>query len=98
NPFAVSDSGARGLMQIMPENFGFLGINDPFDPRENILGGAFYLKQLLEDFNGDLPKALAAYNAGPTAVKRYNSIPPYSETEKFVTRVLAAYNALRDRQ
>lgn len=93
NPLAVSKAGAKGLTQIMPENVKALNIKDPFDPWENIMGGARYLQQLIQRFNGELPLALAAYNAGPNLVERYQRIPPFKETEAFVKKVLK-YHAL----
>jgi soluble lytic murein transglycosylase-like protein len=91
DPKAVSKKGAMGLMQIMPQNFKLLGLNDPFDPTQNINAGARYFKQLYERFGGKLALSLAAYNAGPTAVDRYQTIPPYEETEEYVRRVLRYY-------
>jgi len=91
NPRAVSRKGARGLMQIMPENFKALKIDDPFDPHDNIMGGARYFRQLLDRFDGKLPLTLAAYNAGPDIVSRYNRIPPFKETEEYVRKVMEFY-------
>ena len=91
DPHAVSKKGATGLMQIMPENFKPLGIRDPFDPWENINAGARYFKQMYDRFKGKLALSLAAYNAGPTAVDRYKTIPPYEETEEYVRRVMKYY-------
>jgi len=91
DPKAVSKKGAMGLMQIMPQNFKLLGLKDPFDPIQNINAGARYFKQLYERFGGKLALSLAAYNAGPTAVDRYQTIPPYEETEEYVRRVLRYY-------
>lgn len=88
---AVSKKGAMGLMQIMPQNFKLLGLEDPFDPTQNINAGARYFKHLYNRFNGKLALSLAAYNAGPTAVDRYKTIPPYDETEEYVRRVLKYY-------
>lgn len=92
NPRAVSKKGARGLMQIMPENYPSLSISDPFDPKQNINGGSRYLKRLLGRYKGQLPLALAAYNAGPTAVDKYQGIPPYPETRTYVRRVMLLYS------
>ena len=88
DPDAVSRSGACGLMQIMPETAKFLGIADPFDPRENIFAGARYLKKLLKQFEGSLPLTLAAYNAGPKKVEALKAVPPIEETQQFVRRVM----------
>lgn len=91
DPRAVSQKGAKGLMQIMPENFKPLGIKDPFDPSQNIHAGARYFKQMYDRFKGKLALSLAAYNAGPTAVERYKTVPPYEETEEYVKKVLTLY-------
>ena len=88
NPLAISKKGAMGLMQIMPDNLELLDIGDPFDPRENVMGGAKYLKAMMDRFDGQLNLALAAYNAGPTAVERYHDIPPFLETRTYVEKVL----------
>lgn len=89
NPRAVSSAGARGLMQLMPATAAELGVRNSFDISQNIHGGCSYLKDLLEQFGGNLPLALAAYNAGPGAVEKYGRIPPYKETQDYVKKVLA---------
>ncbi|MFH1982799.1 MAG: transglycosylase SLT domain-containing protein [Pseudomonadota bacterium] len=93
DPSAVSGKGAKGLMQIMPENFNQLDIADPFDPRQNIMGGVRYFKRLHLRYAGKLPLVLAAYNAGPTVVDQYNDIPPYPETQAYVEKVMKYYYA-----
>lgn len=90
NPDAVSGAGAIGVMQLMPDTAKALGVN-PYDTKENIEGGAKYLRQMLDTFGGDVSKALAAYNAGPNAVKSYGGIPPYAETQNYVNSVLDIY-------
>jgi hypothetical protein len=86
-PDAVSRVGAQGLMQIMPKTARHLGIDDPLDPRQNVLGGTKYLSTLLQRFKGNTARALAAYNAGPTVVSRYRGIPPYRETQGYVRKI-----------
>ncbi|MDH5358038.1 MAG: lytic transglycosylase domain-containing protein [Gammaproteobacteria bacterium] len=87
NPKAVSTQGAQGLMQLMPNTAKDLGVSNAFNTQQNIDGGVKYLAQLLRKFNGNIKLATAAYNAGPSAVKKYNGIPPYSETQVYVERV-----------
>lgn len=90
-PDVVSSAGAVGVMQLMPDTAQGLGVRNSKDPRENIDGGVRYLKQLMTTFDGDVTKAVAAYNAGPQAVEKYNGTPPYSETQAYVTKVMALY-------
>jgi hypothetical protein len=87
NPLAVSRVGAQGLMQLMPTTARHVGIENPFDPRENILGGTKYLSTLLDRFKGNTARALAAYNAGPTVVARHRGLPPYRETQGYVRKI-----------
>jgi len=91
DPRAVSPKGALGLMQLMPETAALMGVQDPFDPEDNVAGGVKYLKLCLRRFGEDVILALAAYNAGPGAVAKYGGVPPYRETEEYVGRVLTAY-------
>lgn len=95
NPRAVSPKGARGIMQLMPAAAGHYGVTDPFDAEASVFAGARLLRDLLDRFDGDLRLTLAAYNAGSAAVDRYHhSVPPYSETQAYVPRVLTMYRRL----
>jgi len=94
DPNAVSAKGAKGLMQLMDGTAKMLGVSDPFDIKQNINAGAKYLSNLLKKFDGDLKKALAAYNAGPSAVMKYNGIPPYEETQNYVNNIMASVRGL----
>ena len=89
DPRAVSPAGAMGLMQLMPANVAEAGVTDPFDPAQNIDAGARQLAQLMNEFGGNLDLTLAAYNAGPNAVKRFGGIPPYPETQNYVRKIRA---------
>jgi peptidoglycan DL-endopeptidase CwlO len=95
NPRAQSQAGAKGLMQLMDATARGLGVTDSFDPAQSLDGGARFLSGLLKQFNGDVRLALAAYNAGPVAVKKYGGIPPYQETQRYVPKVLAQADAFR---
>ncbi len=92
NPKAVSRVGAKGLMQIMPANFKTLLVEDPFNPQDNIMGGTLYLMRLLQRYEYKLPLVLAAYNAGPEAVDKYSQVPPYTETQNYVRKVMKTYS------
>ncbi len=97
NPKAVSPKKAMGMMQLIPETATIYGVNDPFDPEDNIDGGVRHLRDLMEYFSGDLELVLAAYNAGKDAVVKYGyDIPPYPETEAYVEKVLAYYKHIKD--
>ena len=91
NTSAVSRKGAQGLMQLVPETAQHFGVYNPFDPAQNVDAGVRYLSMLLERYNGDLPKALAAYNAGPSAVDRWGGVPDYRETREYVRKVTSSY-------
>ena len=98
NVRAVSPKGAQGLMQLMPDTASKLGVPDAFDPRANVEGGTRYLRELLERYNFDLVKALAAYNAGPLRVEQYGGVPPYYETRAYVARVVKDFNKKKKAQ
>jgi soluble lytic murein transglycosylase-like protein len=89
---AVSPKGARGLMQLMPQTAEQLGVKDISDPASNVDGGTKYLRALLDQYHGNVPKALAAYNAGAHRVDQYHGVPPYAETRAYVRRIMADYN------
>jgi soluble lytic murein transglycosylase-like protein len=87
DPLQVSPAGAKGLMQIMPVLAKELGITDPFDPRQNIMAGARYLRRLLDSHSGNIALTLASYNAGPATVRRYKGMPPFRETRNYVKKI-----------
>jgi soluble lytic murein transglycosylase-like protein len=88
NPQSISAAGAQGLMQLMPETAAGYGVQNALDPEQNVAAGTRHLAGMLHEFGGDLPKALAAYNAGAGAVKRYGGVPPYSETQRYVQNIM----------
>ena len=94
--YAVSRVGAKGLMQLMPETAKIMGVHNVFNAKDNIRGGTRYFRQMLELFEFDVELALAAYNAGPNAVKKYNGIPPYKETQGYVKKVIKHYNSFTE--
>ena len=96
DPNAVSKKGARGLMQLMPATARELGVGNVLDPGQNVDGGSHYLRRMLDEHDGDLSLALAAYNAGPDAVRKYGGVPPYRETRDYVGRVLRVYERARE--
>jgi len=96
NANATSNVGAQGLMQLMPDTASGLGVTNAYDPSQNVWGGTRYIKGLLDRFNGDVRKAIAAYNAGPGAVEKYGGVPPYAETQNYVQNVLASYEKYRN--
>jgi hypothetical protein len=98
NPKAVSPKGARGLMQLMPATAARLGVADAFDANANVDAGTRYLRELLLQYNGDIAKALAAYNAGPLRVQQYRGVPPYRETRAYVAQVIRDFNRKKTAQ
>ena len=93
NPRAISTAGAVGVMQLMPDTARQLGVRNPHDVEQNVIGGTAYLRQQLERFGNNVPLALAAYNAGPGAVMKYGSIPPYRETQNYVRQIMQRLSA-----
>ncbi len=96
DPKAVSTKGAQGLMQLMPKTARDMGVSDVLDPSQNVDGGSRYLREMLDRHDGDLSLALAAYNAGPEAVRKYGGIPPFRETQNCVGKVMRAYERARE--
>lgn len=92
-PNATSHAGAQGLMQLMPQTARGLGVKNAYDPEQNIFGGSKYLRQMLDQFNGNIQLALAAYNAGPGNVRKFGGIPPFRETQNYIKNVLNHYQA-----
>jgi len=95
DPAALSKAGAVGLMQLMQSTADQYQVQDRYNPRENIKAGAKHLSYLLNRFGGNLKLALAAYNAGPSTVEKYQGVPPYPETERYITKVLAAHSSFQ---
>jgi|SRR5579872_952580 soluble lytic murein transglycosylase-like protein len=98
DPHATSSAGAQGLMQLMPQTASEVGVTNSYDPSQNVAGGTRYLRTLLDRFGGNLTNTVAAYNAGPEAVEKYNGIPPYPETQSYVKNVLDTYNKYKTGQ
>ena len=96
NPRAISKAGAKGLMQLMPNTAKALGVEDAFNPQQNISGGVRYFKQLLNRFNGDIELALAAYNAGSATVRRYKGVPPFKATQHYIKKVFKYYQLYKN--